>query len=97
MTCVFPKWAYLVKIVSVLLIFSIIESEDFSIPWFPITFSAGGPSTFQFNITITDDDDFEGDHSFSISFNGSPLVNMGTIPEATVVITDSSGKPSLYT
>ena len=51
----------------------------------------GGPSTFEFNITLIDDNDFEGDHSFRISLPGSPIMN-GLIPEADIIITDRTGK-----
>ena len=92
LTCCLQQ--YLAKKVCVLFTSSTIENEDFTIPSSPITFSAGGRSTFQFDIMIDDDSDFEGDHSFSISFVGDPFVNMGTIPEAIVVITDFDGKSS---
>ena len=75
------------------ILLSTIDNNDYSFPSFPVSFSAGGPSTFQFDIMLNDDNDFEGDHSFSISFTGGTFVNMGTIPEAIVVITDFDGKP----
>ncbi len=55
-------------------------------------FSAGGPSTFEFDITINDDDDFESFHSFSISFDSSVISSGGTNSTTVIVISDRDGR-----
>ena len=67
------------------------DKSDFTIPTSPIQFVVGGPSTFEFNISLDDDNDFEGDHSFLIILPGTPIAN-GLISQAEVVITDRDGK-----
>ena len=63
---------------------------DFSISTL-IEFTAGGESTFDLDLNITDDDDFEGFHSFSITISGG-LISPGAIPTTTVVISDVEGE-----
>ena len=66
--------------------------QDFSVPN-PIDrmFTAGGEPTFSLNITIVNDNDFEGFHSFSITISGG-LISPGAIPTTTVVISDVEGE-----
>ena len=73
-------------------LFSTLANDDLTILDPPIHFSVGGSSTFQFNISINDDNDFEGAHSFAISFSSEPFLNTGTTPQATIIITDFDGK-----
>ncbi|XP_064387784.1 uncharacterized protein LOC135335951 [Halichondria panicea] len=68
---------------------SLTDSSDASLPTpSEIMFSAGGSSTFEFDIVINDDIDFESFHSFSISFDSTMISSGGTISTAIIVISD---------
>ncbi len=57
-----------------------------------VQFTVGGSAEFEFNITINDDDDFEGFHSFELSFDMTPFSAVGTNSTTIVEISDFDGE-----
>ena len=59
-----------------------------------VDFVADGVSTFSIDVSILNDDDFEGFHSFTIAFDSaSPIVSgVGDIGTTTITIGDFEGK-----